>query len=65
MKHDTAPFLFHLDASVPNNSPDFVHDDLDFSQQAAMPSPYGDVTFDPVVSEAGEGEGAVGVQIEG
>lgn len=58
------PCLLHQDAPILQNSADFVDDDLDLVQQPAVASSYGDVTFDPVVSEAGEGERAVGQHIE-
>lgn len=53
------PIPLHCDVSILHNSPDFVDDDLDLDQQPAVTSPRGDVTFDSVVGEAGEGERAV------
>lgn len=58
------PSAFHQDAPVLQNSPDFVDDYLDVDQQAAVGSPHGDVTLHPVVGESGEGEGAVGPDVE-
>lgn len=53
------PFPLHHDASVLQNSPDFVDDYLHLDQQPAVTSPCGDVTFHPVVGEAGEGKRTV------
>lgn len=58
------PFLLHQDASILQNSPDFVDDDLDVDQQPAVTSQCGDVTFHPIVGEAGEGERAAGPHVE-
>lgn len=41
----------------------FVDDDLHSDQQPVVPPLRGDVTFDPVVGEACEGERAVGSYI--
>lgn len=57
------PFLLHQDVSVLHNSPDFVDNDLDLDQQPVVTSPYGDITFHPVVGEACEGERAVGPDV--
>lgn len=45
-------------------SPDFVDDDLDLNHQSTVPAAYHDVTFYPVVGEAGEGGRASGWQVE-
>lgn len=58
------PFLLHQDASIRQNSPDFVDNDLDLDQQPAVVPPCGDVTLHPVVGEAGESERAVGAHVE-
>lgn len=58
------PLHLHQYASIAQNSPDFVDDDLDLDQQPAVPSLNGDVTFNPVVGEASEGERAVGAYVE-
>lgn len=58
------PFILQQNVPVPQNGPDFVDDYLDMDQQSAVTTPCGDVTFDTVVGEAGEGEWAVGPHIE-
>lgn len=58
------PFPLHQDAPILKNSPDFVDDDLDADQQAAVVSPCDDVTLHPVLGESGEGERAVRSHIE-
>lgn len=57
------PFLLHQDASILQNSPDFVHCDLDLNQQPAVSSPYGYVVFHTIVGEAGESERAIGPHV--
>lgn len=62
---DTAkPFPLHQDASVLQDGPDFIDDDLDSHQQPGLPPPRGDVTLHPVVGEVGQGEGASGAHVE-
>lgn len=58
------PFLLHHNAPSLHNSPDFVDDDLDLDQQPVVTSPCGDITFHPVVGEAGEREWAVWPDVE-
>lgn len=58
------PSALHQDAPVLQNCPDFVDDDLDVDQQAAVAPPRGDVTLHPVVGESGEGEWAVRPHVE-
>lgn len=57
------PRLLHQDTSILQYCSDFIDDNLHLDQQTAVPSPHCDVTFDPVVGEAGEGERAVGSYI--
>lgn len=64
MRAGPKPFPLHLDASILQNGPDFVDDNLDLDQQPVVTSPCGDITFHPVVGEVSEGEWAVGPHIE-
>lgn len=50
------PFPLHHNASILQNSPDFVDNYLHLDQQPTVTSLCGDVTLHPVVGEAGEGK---------
>lgn len=64
IKHETKPFVLHLDAVVQQDGLDLVDDDLHLRQQAVAPSLHGDVAFHAVVGEADEPEQAVGAHVE-